>query len=162
MDFFEGLLKTLSSLAVVLALVILAAAGARRWLVPTLANHGASQPLRLVHSLSLGGRRTIMVLEVGLRTLVVGATAQHLTLLTEFENHDEKIVAVPSPLPSQRPVASEEQWVPRQGRGDIKGAPSVFPLPTEGEGQGEGAIQPATLREHLTDAAGMILGRGIR
>lgn len=85
MDFFDGLLKTLSSLAVVLALVVLAAACARRWLVPKLAHDGAQHPLRLVHSLSLGGRRNIMVLEVGLRTLVIGATAQHLTLLTEFE-----------------------------------------------------------------------------
>lgn len=140
MDFFEGLLKTLSSLAVVLALVVLAAAGARRWLVPKLAHDAARQPLRLVHSLSLGGRRNIMVLEVGLRTLVIGATAQHLTLLTEFERHDKATVPVPSPQPPNVGVYDD--------------APLQADLPSP--------VTPKALREHLTDAAGAVVGRRIR
>jgi flagellar biogenesis protein FliO len=149
MDFFEGLLKTLSSLAVVLALVVLAAAGARRWLVPKLAHDAARQPLRLVHSLSLGGRRNIMVLEVGLRTLVIGATAQHLTLLTEFEHHDEATIPAPAP---QSPNVGEGFTPSLPGRAGINPAPTRI----------ESEARPLTWREHLTDAAGAVVGRRIR
>ena len=46
------------------------------------------QPVRLVSSLALGGRRNVLVLDVQGRTLVVGATPQQLILLTEFEKED--------------------------------------------------------------------------
>ena len=107
MDFFPGLLKTFSSLAVVLALVVLASAIARRWVLPKLVPDGAQQPLRLVHSLSLGGRRNIMVVEVGRRTLVVGATAQQVTLLTEFEKEGAASTA-PTQLLALANATSEE------------------------------------------------------
>jgi flagellar biogenesis protein FliO len=85
MDLLDGLLKTGSALAIVLALVVLAALGARRWLAPVLGAAGARRPVRLVDSLALGGRRNVLVLDVQGRTLVVGATPQALTLLTQFE-----------------------------------------------------------------------------
>jgi flagellar biogenesis protein FliO len=140
MDFFESFLKTVSSLAVVLALVVLAAAGARRWLIPKLAQGGAQQPLRLVHSLSLGGRRNIMILEIGVRTLVVGATAQQLSLLTEFENREHATVPFSAPAPADIEAVGEP---PLQAD-----RPSL--------------VTPRTWREHLTAAAGAFLGRKLR
>ena len=101
MDLLDGLLKTGSALAIVLALVVLAALGARRWLAPVLGAAGARRPVRLVGSLALGGRRNVLVLDVQGRTLVVGATPQALTLLTQFEKegaagdaHAEEVGAV--------------------------------------------------------------------
>jgi flagellar biogenesis protein FliO len=98
MDLLDGLLKTGSALAIVLALVVLAALGARRWLVPVLGAAGARQSVRLVSSLALGGRRNVLVLDVQGRTLVVGATAQSLTLLTEFTEHHAATVPVAAPV----------------------------------------------------------------
>jgi len=86
MDLFETVLKTGSALAVALALVVLAALGARRWLAPALASASARRSVRLVGSFALGGRRDVLVLDVQGRTIVVGATPQQLTLLMAFES----------------------------------------------------------------------------
>jgi len=86
MDVFESLVKMVSSLAVVLALMVLIAAAARRWLIPALAGGGPTHAIRVAGSLALGGRRSILVLEVAGRTLVVAATPQQLALLTQFES----------------------------------------------------------------------------
>lgn len=94
MDWFEGLLKMGSALAIVLALVALAAAGGRRWLLPALAGGGAQQPIRLAGSLALGGRRNILVVEVGEQTLVVGASAQALVLLAHYPGRSVRRPAV--------------------------------------------------------------------
>lgn len=85
MDLWEGFLKMASALTIVLALLLLTAAAARRWVAKGFAGKDAGHPIRLVGSLSLGGRRAVLVLAAAGRTLVVGATAQNLVLLTEFE-----------------------------------------------------------------------------
>ena len=89
MDVFESLVKMVSSLAVVLALMVLIAAAARRWLIPALAGGGPTHAIRVAGSLALGGRRSILVLEVAGRTLVVAATPQQLALLTQFDSMAE-------------------------------------------------------------------------
>jgi len=89
MDVFESLVKMASSLAVVLALMVLIAAAARRWLIPALAGGGPTHAIRVAGSLALGGRRSILVLEVAGRTLVVAATPQQLALLTQFDSMAE-------------------------------------------------------------------------
>src|SRR5207249_9999644 len=61
-----------------------AAAADRRWLRRVLAG-GASIPTnRLMTSLALGSRRSVLVFEIAGRTLVIGATPQQLVLLTQF------------------------------------------------------------------------------
>ena len=77
--------KMVSSLAVVLALILLAAGAARRWFGMGLADRMPMQPIRLSGSLALGGRRSVLLLEIAGRTLVVGATPQQLVLLTQFD-----------------------------------------------------------------------------
>lgn len=136
MDLFDGLLKTGSALAVVLALVVLAAVGARRWLAPVWGDAGARQSVRLVSSLALGGRRNVLVLDVQGRTLVVGATPQSLTLLTQFEEHHAATVPIEAPA---IPDAGAVREPPLQ---------AVSPL--------------RTWRDHLTNAAGAMLGRDMR
>ena len=136
MDLLDGLLKTGSALAIVLALVVLAALGARRWLAPVLGAAGARRPVRLVSSLALGGRRNVLVLDVQGRTLVVGATPQALTLLAEFTEHHAATVPVAAPA---IPDAGAVREPPLQ---------AVSPL--------------RTWRDHLTNAAGAVLGRDLR
>jgi flagellar biogenesis protein FliO len=86
MDIMDSVVKMVSSLAVVLALVLLTAAAARRWLGARPAGRTPMQSIRIAGSLTLGGRRSVLVLEIAGRTLVVGATPQQLVLLTQFEN----------------------------------------------------------------------------
>src|SRR5438105_11001523 len=85
MDLTESFFKMASSLVVVLALMLLAAAAARRWLRPMLAGGASIPAIRLMTSLALGSRRSVVVLEVADRTLVIGATPQQLVLLTQFD-----------------------------------------------------------------------------
>jgi flagellar protein FliO/FliZ len=91
MDLFDSLVKMVSSLAVVVALMILVAAAARRWLKPGLASSLSFTKLQLTSSLTLGGRRSVLLLEVAGRTLVIGATPQQLTLLTQFESNGARL-----------------------------------------------------------------------
>jgi flagellar biogenesis protein FliO len=102
MDMFDSLLKMLSSLGVVVALMVLVAAAARRWLKPALAGSVPFIDLRLARSLPIGGRRSVMVLEVAGRTLVVGATPQQLVLLTQFDSDG---VRLDSSADSSQPAA---------------------------------------------------------
>jgi flagellar biosynthetic protein FliO len=88
MDVMGGVVKMVSSLAVVLALVLLAAAAARRWLGMGSVRRGPMPSIHMVGSLALGGRRSVLVLEIAGRTLVVGATPQQLVLLTQFDKPD--------------------------------------------------------------------------
>jgi flagellar biogenesis protein FliO len=88
MDVMGSAVKMVSSLAVVLALVLLAAAAARRWLGMGLTGRVPIQAIRIAGSLALGGRRSVLVLEIAGRTLVVGATPQQLVLLTQFDKPD--------------------------------------------------------------------------
>ena len=85
MDLTQSFFKMASSLTVVLALMLLAAAAARRWLRPMLAGGASIPTIRLATSLALGSRRSVLVLEIAGRTLVIGATPQQLVLLTQFD-----------------------------------------------------------------------------
>ena len=136
MDLLDGLLKMGSALAIVLALVVLAALGARRWLAPVLGAARACQPVRLVSSLALGGRRSVLVLDVQGHTLVVGATPQSLILLTEFGEHHAATIPVATPV------------MPNGGAVPESPLQAVFPS--------------RTWRDHLTNAAGAVLGRDLR
>jgi len=92
MDMMENLFKMGSSLVIVLAVLMVAAAAARRWLMPAVGT-APHYSLRIGGSVSLGGRRSVVVLEVGGRTLVVGTTPQNLVLLAQF---DKEIDALPA------------------------------------------------------------------
>jgi flagellar biogenesis protein FliO len=91
MDLFDSLVKMVSSLAVVVALMILVAAAARRWLKPGLGSGLPFTKLQLTSSLTLGGRRSVLVLDVAGRTLVIGATPQQLILLTQFDSDAARV-----------------------------------------------------------------------
>jgi flagellar biogenesis protein FliO len=114
MDLTESFFKMASSLAVVLALMLLAAAAARRWLRPMLAGGASIPTIRLATSLALGSRRSVLVLEVAGRTLVIGATPQQLVLLTQFDRPAPEAVASAQFLDAGvvRPEPVKESQVP--------------------------------------------------
>jgi flagellar biogenesis protein FliO len=116
-DLTNSLVKMVSSLAVVLALVLLAAAAARRWLGTSLVGRRPRQSIHMAGSLALGGRRSVLVLEIAGRTLVVGATPQQLVLLTQFEKADTEAMDETSLFESEFLKAGEpslvESWQAR-------------------------------------------------
>ena len=117
MDLTNSFVKMVSSLAVVLALVILAAAVARRWLGTSLVARLPKQSIRIAGSLALGGRRSVLVLEIAGRTLIVGATPQQLVLLSEFDKAETDALYEPSLLESEflepRPPSLTGSWPAR-------------------------------------------------
>jgi len=119
MDVMGSAVKMVSSLAVVLALVLLAATAARRWLGMGLTGRMPIQAIRIIGSLALGSRRSVVVLEIAGRTLVVGATPQQLVLLTQFDKPDTDmpdqslLLGVESVRP--RPALLVETWQTRFG-----------------------------------------------
>ncbi len=117
MDLTNSLVKMVSSLAMVLALVILAAAMARRWLGTSLVARLPRQSIRMAGSLTLGGRRSVLVLEIAGRTLIVGATPQQLVLLTEFDKAETDAMNEPSRFESEflepRPPSLAASWPAR-------------------------------------------------
>jgi len=114
MDLTESFFKMASSLAVVLALMLLAAAAARRWLRPMLAGGASIPTIRLATSLALGSRRSVLVLEIAGRTLVIGATPQQLVLLTQFDRPAPEALASTQFLDAGvvRPEPVKESQVP--------------------------------------------------
>jgi flagellar biosynthetic protein FliO len=116
-DLTNSFVKMVSSLAVVLALVLLAAAVARRWLGTSLIARLPRQSIRMAGSLALGGRRSVLVIEIAGRTLVVGATPQQLVLLTQFDKTDTEAMDGPSLFESEflepRPPSLAASWQAR-------------------------------------------------
>ena len=117
MDLTSSLVKMVSSLAVVLALVLLAAAVARRSLGTSLVARLPRQSIHMTGSLSLGGRRSVLVIEIAGRTLVVGATPQQLVLLTEFDRPENEGMDGPLLFESEflepRPPSLADSWQAR-------------------------------------------------
>jgi flagellar biogenesis protein FliO len=118
MDLTESFFKMASSLAVVLALMLLAAAAARRWLRPMLSGGASIPTIRLATSLALGSRRSVLVLEVAGRTLVIGATPQQLVLLTQFDRPAPEAVMAAQLVDTAvvRPGPVKESQVPVYAR----------------------------------------------
>ncbi|MEP6601791.1 MAG: flagellar biosynthetic protein FliO [Nitrospirota bacterium] len=118
MDLTESFFKMASSLVVVLALMLLAAAAARRWLRPMLSGGASIPTIRLATSLALGSRRSVLVLEVAGRTLVIGATPQQLVLLTQFDHPASEAVVAAQFVDAGvvRPEPVKESQVPVYAR----------------------------------------------
>src|SRR5262245_2783051 len=73
---------------VVLALVVAVAVVVRRTLSAS-AIFGGQGPIRVVGRRSIGPRQDLVLVEVGSRVLLIGATRDALSLLKEFDAADE-------------------------------------------------------------------------
>lgn len=83
------LMRTLGALLLIVGLIVAAAWGMKRF---GGARFGTAQenapPLAILNSLSLGERRSLTIVRFGDRTLLLGSTAQSVTLLAEAETDD--------------------------------------------------------------------------
>ncbi len=81
------LVRTLGALALVVGLVVFGGWGLRRFGGARFGAKSVGAPdLQLLTTLGLGDRRSLSVVRFGGRTLLIGATAQTLTLLAEEED----------------------------------------------------------------------------
>lgn len=78
-------------LTAVVALIYGSAWALRRTSVPARLARGGVRPLRVLDTISLGQRRSIHVVRAGNRTLVIGATATQLSLLSELPEGDGEL-----------------------------------------------------------------------
>lgn len=72
------------SLGAVLGLMVVAVWAAKRWM-PQAARAGARQSIEILTQRVIGPRRSLILVRVRGRTLLLGATPQSIQMLTEFE-----------------------------------------------------------------------------
>ncbi len=98
-DPLSSLVKMISSLLIVLALILLIAYLVRRFLNSRLSRWRSAPMIQLLSTTYLGPKRQISVIEVGQEYLVVGVTPNQISLITRLTQ---------SPVPSEPRVESEE------------------------------------------------------
>ncbi|MGH9944225.1 MAG: flagellar biosynthetic protein FliO [Pyrinomonadaceae bacterium] len=102
---FGLLARTVGALLLILGLIAAAGYALKRFGGTKLVQAQADAPeLKVLASLSLGERRTLSVVRFGERTLLVGATAQSVTLLCEKEDIDPLANLVITPPQPRRSV----------------------------------------------------------
>lgn len=106
MELWDSLLRMASALIVVLGLMALCAAAARRWL----GRFGAGPDAPLVRVLgagSLGSRRELIVVAVAGEVLLLGATAGSLVPLGRIRDPERvaRLLGAPTRVPASGEVA---------------------------------------------------------
>lgn len=83
------LFRTVGALLLIVGLIVAVAWGMKKFAGARFGSPKEDAPqLALLNSLSLGDRRSLAVIRFGSRTLLVGSTAQNVTLLAEEEFED--------------------------------------------------------------------------
>jgi flagellar biosynthetic protein FliO len=83
------LIRTLGALLLIVGLIVVAAWGMKRFGGARFGTAQENAPsLAILNSLSLGERRSLTIVRFGDRTLLLGSTAQSVTLLAEAETDD--------------------------------------------------------------------------
>lgn len=89
---FNLLARTTGSLALILGLLVGGMVLFRRFGGPKALRASNDVPeLAVLSSVSLGRERTLALVRFGSRTLLVGSTPHAITLLTESDEHDERV-----------------------------------------------------------------------
>jgi len=102
-DPLSSLVKMISSLLIVLALILLIAYLVRRFLNSRLSRWRSAPVIQLLSTTYLGAKRQISVIEVGQEYLVVGVTPHQISLITKLEQ---------SPFPLEPRAKNEETLSP--------------------------------------------------
>jgi flagellar biosynthetic protein FliO len=83
------LIRTLGALLIIVGLIVAAAWGMKRFGGARFGTPKENAPtLAILNSLSLGERRSLTIVRFGDRTLLLGSTANSVTLLAETETDD--------------------------------------------------------------------------
>ncbi|MCP9454605.1 MAG: flagellar biosynthetic protein FliO [Nitrospira sp.] len=104
-DFWDSLLRTVSALVVVLALMVLAAAAGKRLVGRRVSPTGGRALVRVVASESIAPRKTIAVVAVAGEYFVVGATATDLVPLGRVSDTEKVREWLALEEPSSQPPA---------------------------------------------------------
>jgi flagellar protein FliO/FliZ len=106
------LVRTLGALLLIIGLIVAAGWGIKRFGGARFGNAKEKAPgLSILNSVSLGERRSLMIVRYGDRTLLLGSTAQSVTLLAEdetedFEAHPRSVADI---LNDEEPVAFSQE-----------------------------------------------------
>lgn len=148
-----GALRTIVSVAIVLALIVVGAQGLRALGVATSAS-GASGSIRVRETVRLpipGARSsaTLHLVEVGERLLLIGASEGSVSLVTEFEQ--DEVDALPGAGTPRGPGAMGRAEA-RRSAGAADGMAPARPVPAD-----EGAVLASVLRR-LSDSGRRLRG----
>jgi len=119
------MLRTLGALLLIVGLIVAAAWGMKRFGGARFGKAVDDSPtLQVLNSVGLGDKRSIAVVRFGERTMLIGSTAQSITLLAEEQNHpfasnlpsvaemlgETEAIAFADQLASAEIGGREEQW----------------------------------------------------
>lgn len=89
-SFFFSLLQMLAALAVVVGLIYLVSHLSNKWLKGGLVGNLQQRHIRVVETRFLAPKKSLILVEVGGRFLLLGSAGENLNLVTELEGLEEK------------------------------------------------------------------------
>ncbi len=103
------ILQTLGGLGVVCSLIVFGFLAAKKFAPQYFTRSLGGKNLKVIETVSMGEKRAIALIQVGTKRLLVGNTAQQITLLAQL---DEQIAVVsdPEPVPAPSPKSSTESF----------------------------------------------------
>lgn len=125
-DFWDSLLRTLSALAIVLALMAVAAMAARRFLGHRPGTTGRQALVQVVASGYVAPRKTISLVSVAGEYLIIGATATDLVPLGRVSDSGrvQELLAMAGPLSSSSaspaPQSAFMSWLQELPPGSVQ------------------------------------------
>lgn len=104
--------RLLGSLAIVLGLIVVAAYVLKRMMASSRLSAGRGKFLDVIQVTPLGGKRQILLVRVAGRLLVIGASGDNLSLLTELPDEDAAATASEkTPQPVAAPDAKRAEFL---------------------------------------------------
>ena len=110
------LLQWLLSLAFVVVIAYVVTYFLRRLNFGRMATRAGA--VRVVETIPLGPNRAVHLVAVGARRLLIGTTAQQVTLLEDVTGQVEEVEAAPAPPPTPQTFLHHLQALTRPGRGN--------------------------------------------
>jgi len=130
-------LRVVGGLGLVLSLIILGTFGVRKYAPQYFTKRAPERSLKLLETLPMGERRSIAVIEVEEKRLLVGNTPNQITLLAMLGDN--------SPLPADHEMTAE----PKDSRPSASSFKNLYEFEKNGPARGRMTIIPPDIRAKM-------------
>lgn len=126
-------LKVVGGLGLVLSLIVLGTFGIKKIAPQYFAKKTSDRTLRLVETLPMGERRSLVVIEFEERRLLIGSTPNQITLLANLDGSSASASGeeLPSPLSTPQASASSFRNMYEVEKGGLNGGSKIKIIPPD-------------------------------
>jgi flagellar biogenesis protein FliO len=126
-------MKVLGGLGVILSLIIFGFFGARKYAPQYFAKNSGGKSLQLIETLTMGERRSIALVDVCGKRMLLGNSGQQITLLAKLDEpvvpDSQSVAAVPkSAIPAKNPQTSFRSLLEVAKRRDVVVPDKIRPI----------------------------------